>query len=187
LFHGGLRRQLGFVEYTPSSLGLLRSHSLASQLLQWIASVICRRWLASDGSLTDSTLFHPQTFNGPINHRLGDLQQMPNRKHHRPVGTLELVATLIRRDRSATQQVGDIELRVFKAHVFADVVEAQFIRWGGLIAGEVEINGAVEGGTVSEQVFSDGFVSGGFGGVDRGRIFPCVSPIAAWEPSRIAY
>ena len=46
---------------------------------------------------------------------------MPNRKHHRPVGALEL------------------------------------------IAGEVEINGALEGGTVSEQVFSDGFVGGGFG------------------------
>ncbi|MNN85105.1 hypothetical protein D3C81_2023530 [compost metagenome] len=69
---------------------------------------------------------------------------MPDRVHHRPVGALELIATLIRRDRSTTQQVGDIELGVFEAHVFADVVEAHFIRWCGLLAGEVEIDGAVE-------------------------------------------
>jgi hypothetical protein len=30
LFHGRLRRQLGFAEYTPSILGLLRSPSRAS-------------------------------------------------------------------------------------------------------------------------------------------------------------
>ncbi|MNL76804.1 hypothetical protein D3C87_2028280 [compost metagenome] len=28
LFHGRLRRQCGYAEYTPSGLGLLRSHSL---------------------------------------------------------------------------------------------------------------------------------------------------------------
>ncbi|MNV79959.1 hypothetical protein D3C71_1735340 [compost metagenome] len=88
---------------------------------------------------------------------------MPDRVHHRPVGTLELVATLIRRDRSTAQQVGDIELGVFKTHVFADVVEAHFIGGCGLLAGEVEIDGSVERGTIPEQIVGDGFVGGTFG------------------------
>ena len=87
-----------------------------------MAVVLTNEWLKPY-----SALLHPQTLNGPINHRFGDLQQMPHRKHHGPVGTLEMVTTLVRRHRGTAQQIRDVELSVFEAHVLADVVEPQFI------------------------------------------------------------
>ena len=51
---------------------------------------------------------------------------------------------MIRRDLGTTQQIGDIELGVFETHVLADVVEAHFIGWCGLLAGEVKINSAIK-------------------------------------------
>ncbi|MNF91755.1 hypothetical protein D3C84_743670 [compost metagenome] len=87
---------------------------------------------------------------------------MPDRVHHRPVGALELIATLIRRDRSTAQQIGHIQLGVFKTHVFADVVEAHFIGRCGLLAGEVEIDGPIKHGAISEQFVGHGFIGGIF-------------------------
>jgi hypothetical protein len=45
-----------------------------------------------------SALLHPQTINGAINHGFGNLQQMPNGKHHGSIRPLEVIATLIRGD-----------------------------------------------------------------------------------------
>ena len=89
-------------------------------------------------------MLHPQTLNGPVNHRLGNFQQMPNREHHGPVGTFQLIAAPISGDRGAAQKVGDIELRVLEVHVLADVVKAQFVRCAGMFAGEVKIDGVVK-------------------------------------------
>ena len=89
-------------------------------------------------------LLHPKTINRPIDHGFGNFQQVPDGKHHGPVCAFQVVTTLIGGGRGTAQQVGDIELGVFEAHVVADVVEPQFIRCRRLLASQLEIDCTVK-------------------------------------------
>lgn len=106
----------------------------------------------------ESALFRAQAIDRAIHHRLGDLQQVPDREHHGAVGAIEVVATLMRRDRGAAQQVGHIQLGILQGHVFADVVNAYGVRCGGLAVAQVGIDRTVECGTILEQLLGKALV-----------------------------